>query len=128
VETGPTAVAEASRGEGRADRPFRGRRPDQGGGSRGPGGPVRGPSGPATQARSGDRPGGGGRDHGNDRNRDRERGGRPGGDKRREDRRPVEVISSAPPRKSGADPDSPFAKLMALREAMEKQAKDQSSS
>ena len=37
------------------------------------------------------------------------------------------MISAAPPRKVGADPDSPFAKLMALREAMEKQSKEKSS-
>ncbi len=55
---------------------------------------------------------------------DRDRGDRGrGGDQRgREERRvPMTVVSSAPAKKPGAiDPDSPFAKLMALREAMSK--------
>jgi ATP-dependent RNA helicase SUPV3L1/SUV3 len=55
---------------------------------------------------------------------DRDRGDRPrGGDQRgREERRvPMTVVSSAPSKKPGTiDPDSPFAKLMALREAMSK--------
>jgi ATP-dependent RNA helicase SUPV3L1/SUV3 len=60
--------------------------------------------------------------------RDRSDGGR-GGDKgRREERRvPMTVISSAPAKKAGAiDPDSPFAKLMALREVLEKGASETS--
>jgi ATP-dependent RNA helicase SUPV3L1/SUV3 len=62
---------------------------------------------------------------------DRDRGDRPrGGEQRgREERRvPMNVVSSAPTKKAGAiDPDSPFAKLMALREAMGKGASDPSS-
>ena len=59
------------------------------------------------------------------------RGGPPRGDRGprrpgREDRRP-EVHSAAPPRKSGGiDPDSPFAKLGALREQLEKRTKETS--
>ncbi len=53
-----------------------------------------------------------------------DRGDRPrGGDQRgREERRvPMTVVSSGPSKKPGTiDPDSPFAKLMALREAMSK--------
>ena len=54
-----------------------------------------------------------------------------GGDRRRRDDRgggPSEVRQAAPPRKQGADPDSPFASLMALREAMDKGSKENSSS
>ena len=53
---------------------------------------------------------------------DRDRHDGPRGDRKREERRvPMNVISSAPTKKAGAvDPDSPFAKLMALREAMGK--------
>ncbi len=51
-----------------------------------------------------------------------------GGDRRRRDERgPPEVRHAAPPRKGGtADPDSPFAQLGALREALEKRAKEKS--
>ena len=39
----------------------------------------------------------------------------------------MNVVSSAPSKKPGAiDPDSPFAKLMALREAMSKGASETS--
>lgn len=34
--------------------------------------------------------------------------------------------SAAPARKGGVDPDSPFASLVALREALEKQAREKS--
>jgi hypothetical protein len=41
----------------------------------------------------------------------------------------MNVVSSAPTKKAGAvDPDSPFAKLMALREAMSKGASEPSKS
>ncbi len=54
-------------------------------------------------------------------------GGRGGHGKREERRVPMNVISSAPAKKAGAiDPDSPFAKLMALREAMAKGASEPS--
>ncbi len=79
----------------------------------------------------------GGRPPGGDRDRDRQRGeqgrgGPPRGDRGprrpgRDDRRTPEVHSAAPPRKSGGvDPDSPFAKLGALREQLEKRAKEPS--
>ena len=77
-------------------------------------GPGHGP-GQGRGGRPSDQRGGGGRD------RDRGDFGR-GGDRKREERRvPMNVISSGPVKKAGAiDPDSPFAKLMALREAMTK--------
>ena len=47
--------------------------------------------------------------------------GRPRDGGRREDsRRQAEVISAAPPKRAGADPDSPFAKLAALKASMDK--------
>ena len=54
---------------------------------------------------------------------------RKGGDRRRREERSggVEIRHAAPPgRKGGADPDSPFASLGALREALEKRAKENS--
>ncbi len=77
---------------------------------------------PGGGDRSG-RPGGGDRGKGNFADR---KGG--GGDRRRrEERGPPEVRHAAPPRKSGAaDPDSPFASLSALREALEKRSKEKS--
>jgi ATP-dependent RNA helicase SUPV3L1/SUV3 len=76
--------------------------------------------------RDGARPGGGGQKRdgardggrGGDRGRD---GGRGDGRRREESRTPMQVHSSAPT-KRGKDAvlDSPFAKLMALREALEK--------
>ena len=48
-----------------------------------------------------------------------------GGERRlRDERRAPEVVSAAPPRKVGADPDSPFAALGALRDALEKRGKE----
>ncbi|MEQ1652892.1 MAG: helicase-related protein [Hyphomicrobium sp.] len=79
--------------------------------------------------REGGKPGGGyqGKPGGQNRNEgrgDRPRdGGRPDrGDRgKREDfRRQPEVISAAPPKRSGTDPDSPFAKLAALKANMDK--------
>ena len=78
------------------------------------------------------------RDH-NDRNRQRAqqqrpRDGKPGGERRRDDRRRHEdrqapaIRSASPPKKSGADPDSPFASLGALRDALTKQAQEKNSS
>lgn len=78
----------------------------------------------------------GGKDRGRDRkpaerdhrHRDRSEHGRGPdrhrGDRRREERTP-EVRYAAPPKKA-ADPDSPFAALSALREALEKQGKEKS--
>ncbi len=70
----------------------------------------------------------GGRDHaaqGGRPKRDRDRERRPGG-KRRDEPRAPQVISSGPrqAKKGGIDPDSPFAKLGALKEAMAKQSKE----
>ena len=42
------------------------------------------------------------------------------------ERRAPEVISAAPPRKAGTDPDSPFAALGELRDALEKRGKESS--
>jgi hypothetical protein len=42
----------------------------------------------------------------------------------RDEHRAREVISAAPPRKAGTDPDSPFAALGELREALEKRGKE----
>lgn len=85
------------RGKGRA-KEFADRRP---GGDRG-----------ANHHRDGDR----NRNHGRDRDAQR----------RREDR-PKEVRYAAAPPRKGADPDSPFAALGALREALEKQNKEKNS-
>lgn len=76
-----------------------------------------------------------GKDGGRDRGRERGGGPREGADrskggdrKRRDDRVPAATMTAAPPKKSKADPDSPFAALVALREALEKQARDKTSS
>ncbi len=60
--------------------------------------------------------------------RDRGDRGRGGDQRGREERRvPMTVVSSAPSKKPGTmDPDSPFAKLMALREAMGKSTSETS--
>jgi ATP-dependent RNA helicase SUPV3L1/SUV3 len=67
---------------------------------------------------------GGGRDGARDAGRggDRDRGRGGDGRRREESRTPMQVHSSAPPKRSkdAAVLDSPFAKLMALREALEK--------
>ncbi len=94
---------------------------------------------PANAQHSRDRDKDRDRPHGTGGNRDRDRGRsggpRDGGDrskggdrKRREDRVPSATMTAAPPKKSKADPDSPFASLVALREAMEKQARDKTPS
>ena len=83
----------------------------------------------------GERREGGGREQ-----REREQGGRQGRDRdreprhgqkredrskgRRDEHRAPQVTSSAPRKKAGVDPDSPFAALGALKEAMAKQAKE----
>jgi ATP-dependent RNA helicase SUPV3L1/SUV3 len=38
------------------------------------------------------------------------------------------MLSAGPPKKTAVDPDSPFASLGALREALEKQAREKNSS
>ena len=98
-------------------RPERERRPQEGRDAgkpdhRGGAGQQQGPNG-----KPGGRPGGDGR---GERPRD---GGRPDrGDRgRREDfRRQPEVITAAPPKRTGVDPDSPFAALAALKANLEK--------
>jgi ATP-dependent RNA helicase SUPV3L1/SUV3 len=74
---------------------------------------------------------GGGREHGKDRaergsDASNQRRGRPGDRPRREERRKAEVHSAAPPRRSGMDPDSPFAALGALRDELVKRGKETS--
>ena len=46
--------------------------------------------------------------------------------RRREERRKTEVLTAAPPRRAGADPDSPFAALGALRDELVKRSKESS--
>ncbi|MCB1504841.1 MAG: helicase [Hyphomicrobiaceae bacterium] len=69
-----------------------------------------------------------GREGGRDRNRDRDRdrGDRRPGGRRRDEPRAPQVASAAPrsQKKAGVDPDSPFAALGALKEAMAKQSKE----
>ncbi len=67
-----------------------------------------------------DREGGRERDRDRDRDRDRRHG------KRRDEPRAPSIVSSGPrqQKKGGVDPDSPFAALGALKEAMAKQAKE----
>ncbi len=63
--------------------------------------------------------------------RDRQRDGKHGKrhDRRRADERGApQVLSAGPARASAVDPDSPFALLGALRDALEKQAREKSSS
>jgi ATP-dependent RNA helicase SUPV3L1/SUV3 len=77
-----------------------------------------------------------GRERGGERDRNREAGQhrrgqqterRPRRDDRRDDpRRKVEVHTAAPPRRGGADPDSPFAALGALRDELAKRGKETS--
>ena len=57
---------------------------------------------------------------GNRPDRGSNRGGPRDGGRREEGRRQSEVISAAPPKRAGADPDSPFAKLAALKASMDK--------
>jgi len=47
--------------------------------------------------------------------------------RRREERRKTEVVTAAPPRRAGADADSPFAALGALRDELAKRSKESSS-
>lgn len=47
--------------------------------------------------------------------------------RRREERRKTEVLSAAPPRRAGAEADSPFAALGALRDELAKRAKESDS-
>ncbi|MDX2257746.1 MAG: helicase-related protein, partial [Hyphomicrobiaceae bacterium] len=87
----------------------------------------------APGASGGERPGDGRHRDGRGRDRDgrdgRGREGRGRDDRRREERRPLEVQSAGPRRKSGAaDPDSPFAALGALKEALQKRSEEKSSS
>ena len=65
---------------------------------------------------------------GNQKHRDRKDGRRDG--RRRQDRStfPVQMRSAPPPKRGEVDPDSPFAALLALKERLEKQAQESSSS
>jgi ATP-dependent RNA helicase SUPV3L1/SUV3 len=67
-----------------------------------------------------------GRPGGKDRGRD-QRGGDFRRDRDRDERRP-KVATSAPPRRGGVDPDSPFAALGALKQQLEQRSKDRSTS
>jgi ATP-dependent RNA helicase SUPV3L1/SUV3 len=61
--------------------------------------------------------------------RDGARSERRGHERRRSDERTPQAMHSAgPPKKAAIDPDSPFASLGALREALEKQAREKNSS
>ncbi len=61
--------------------------------------------------------------------RDGGRSERRGNERRRSDERaPPAMLSAGPPKKAAIDPDSPFASLGALREALEKQAREKNSS
>ncbi len=61
--------------------------------------------------------------HGGERRRDDRRDDR----RRHEDRQAPMMRSAAPPKKGGVDPDSPFASLGALRDALAKQAREKNS-
>lgn len=123
----PAAGPSEERGQGhrgREQRRDRDRRPDQ---------QREGREQRREGVREGGRPGGGG-ERGRGRSDEGGRGGSPRGDFRggrrsgRDERRTPEVHSAAPPKKGGVDPDSPFAKLGALREQLEKRTKEPSSS
>ena len=76
----------------------------------------------AHRNRGKDRPS---RDHDRTRSRPPRRDDRRGDDRRRhEDRQGPMIRSASPPKKGGIDPDSPFASLGALRDALAKQARE----
>jgi ATP-dependent RNA helicase SUPV3L1/SUV3 len=91
---------------------------------------------PADAAAPAEKPrhGAGHRDRGRERgerefDRNRQRQGRHRDDRRDDKRRPGPAIhSAAPPKKGGVDPDSPFAQLGALRDALAKQAREKNPS
>ncbi len=69
------------------------------------------------------------KDQRQDRNRNGEMGtSRRHEQSRRNDRRSQAVHSAAPPKKANADPDSPFASLGALKEALEKRSEEKNPS
>ena len=94
------------------------------------------PQRPADAAAPAEKPrhGAGHRDRGRERgerefDRNRQRQGRHRDDRRDDKRRPGPAIhSAAPPKKGGVDPDSPFAQLGALRDALAKQAREKNPS
>lgn len=98
------------RRDARPDQPRQGHRP-------GPGGPDRGPREPGGE-RSG-RPQERQRDRSNDRNRDRQQ------DRGRQDRGKQDRVwsSETPARDKAPDPNSPFAKLLALKAELESKGK-----
>jgi ATP-dependent RNA helicase SUPV3L1/SUV3 len=106
---GQTQTPDQRRDRGRdRHRHDRGNRDRAGGGPRGEG-----------QRSEGARPEG---------RRDEGRRGERGGDRRRnEDRGQPRAVSAAPPRKAGADADSPFASLLALRSQLEQAQRDKGS-
>jgi ATP-dependent RNA helicase SUPV3L1/SUV3 len=76
--------------------------------------------------RRGDKPGGS--DQTEERRHEGKRNGSRGDRPRRDDnRRKPEVVSAAPPKRSGADPDSPFAALAALKASMDKRGESSGS-
>jgi ATP-dependent RNA helicase SUPV3L1/SUV3 len=88
---------------------------------------------PADAAQSGKQRHGGHRDRGRDRGdrdgdrnrqRQRHRDDRRDDKRRHGDRHAPTIHSAAPPKKGGIDPDSPFASLGALRDALAKQARE----
>lgn len=132
-ETTPSAErpahARPPRRDGHRDKDrARGGAPSSGPRGRDAQGPGKGaPEGRPGEAKSG-------RDRQRDSHRERQgrdqRGGegRGGEHRRGEDRGAPRAITAAPPRKSGAaDADSPFASLMALREALEQASRDKGS-
>ena len=111
--------------QGRRDN--RDRRPQEGRDGAKPDHRRGGGQGKTSEGKPGDGKPGQGRPGGGPGRGDRPReGGRPDrgdrGDRGRRDdaRRQTEVISAAPPKKAGVDPDSPFAALLALKANMDK--------
>ncbi|MGL4395814.1 MAG: helicase-related protein, partial [Hyphomicrobium sp.] len=135
----PTDASNSARADaaapGRAERPDRGDRSDRGDrGDRRDRDRGGRPAGREGADRSRPRP------HGDQRRGDASTGGRDGqrGDRggrpphgkgRRDENRPrqPEVITSAPPKRAGVDPDNPFAALAALKAAMDKRGEEPSS-
>ncbi|MCB1522079.1 MAG: helicase [Hyphomicrobiaceae bacterium] len=124
-----TAGAGAEAGDGarqgrdndqrRSARPGRGQGRDQRRGDR-DGGKAEGQGPGQRREGQGPRPGGKGQGprHGGKQDRDNR------GERRRDEPRRPQVISAGPRKSATADPDSPFAALGALKEALEKKSKE----
>ncbi|MDR3462530.1 MAG: helicase-related protein [Beijerinckiaceae bacterium] len=111
AEGGAAPSSEEAPKSNRPERSARYRRPEGEGYSRPAGGDSRAKGG------GGERSGGPGRPHGGDARRDAGHGGKP----RRDERVPSFQTTEKPKSRDRApDPDSPFAKLAALKEQMEK--------